>query len=119
MSRRILVIEDEENFRDTLQEILGDAGYEVNISPYLATAIATALSGSYDLIILDLRMPGMDGQEIAGLFRRQDLHTPVLVISGYLTSTIANRLKALGIRYVLSKPVDVPRLIKTVERALA
>ena len=60
MSKRILVIEDEESFREVLEEILVNAGFEVEVSPYLATAVGEGLSGRYDLIALDLSMPEMD-----------------------------------------------------------
>ncbi len=118
MSKRILVIEDEESFRDILEEILVNAGFEVEVSPYLATAVGEGLSGKYDLITLDLSMPEMDGLEIARLFSRQEIETPVLVISGYLDASMTDQLKATGIRHFLHKPSGVPQLIKAVKKAL-
>ena len=54
MAKRILVIEDEDNFRSTLQEVLSGAGFEIDVFPYLTTAIGDALSRDYDLVMLDL-----------------------------------------------------------------
>ena len=119
MAKRILVIEDEEHFRSTLQEVLSGAGFEVDVSPYLASAVGKALSGEYDLITLDLRMPGLDGLEVARLFKESGLRTPVLVISGYLDSLVNGELKKLGIHHVLEKPSDLADLIKAVEEAAA
>jgi CheY-like chemotaxis protein len=118
MCKRILVIDDESSFRSILKEVLNQEGYEVNISPYIATAVSDALSGRFDLITLDLRMPGMDGVEIARLFYRQQVTTPVLVISGYLDDNVRKQLKAAGVRHFLGKPSGVTQLIHAVEKAI-
>ena len=118
MPKKILVIEDEENFRDALEEILRGAGYEVEKSPYLASAVGGGLSGSYDLITLDLKMPGIDGVEIAGLFSTKNVKTPVLVISGYLDNGIIGQLEASGVHHFLDKPAGVPEVIAAVKKAL-
>ena len=76
MSKHILVIDDEPEFRNTMKEILSLDGYQVDIPHHLASAVASALQGIHDLIILDLRMPGLDGLEIARLFRDQGLERP-------------------------------------------
>ena len=119
MSKRILVIEDEADFRATLREILISAGYEVDVSPYLASAVGEALSGRYDLITLDLRMPELDGMGIAQLFRRRKLDTPILVISGYLNQSITRQLEEMNIRHILPKPSDISEMLDAVENALA
>ena len=118
MPKHILVIEDEEGFRSLLYDILANEGYDVDASPYLATAVGCALSGKYDLITLDLRMPEIDGVEIARLFKHLALLTPVVVISGYLNASLVRQLKQIGIQYMLSKPVDVSQIINTVKDAL-
>lgn len=118
MSKRILVIEDEAQFRAILQEVLAQAGHEVIITPYIASAIAEALSGEFDLITLDLKMPGMDGVEIAQLLNRQNVTTPVLIISGYLDKSVKKKLKDTGICHFLDKPSGVCQLIHAVEEAM-
>ncbi len=119
MSKRILVIDDESGFCDILKDMLSDDGYVVETPRHLASAVGTALQGNHDLIILDLRMPGIDGLEIARLFKRQKLSTPIMVISGYLTETVPQHLQELGIRYTLSKPTGVVQLRGAVARAIA
>ena len=119
MCKRILVIEDEPSFRSILREVLNQAGFEVSISPYVASAISEALSGRFDLITLDLRIPGMDGVEIARLFYRKKVKTPVLVISGYLGENVTRQLKAAGVEHFLTKPSGVPQLVNAVQMAIA
>ena len=118
MSKKVLVIEDEAHFRDALEEILRSAGYEVDKSPYLASAVGGGLSGSYDLITLDLKMPGIDGVEIAGLFKTKKIKTPVLVISGYLDNGIIGQLEASGVHHFLEKPAGVREVIAAAEKAM-
>ena len=118
MPRQILIIDDEAGFRDTVKEILSADGYQVDESPYLATAVGSALSGNHDLIILDLKMPGLDGLEIARLFKNRNLNTPILVFSGYLSDTIPEQLRKIGIHHTLPKPSSIPQIFKAVEKAI-
>lgn len=117
--KRILVIEDEEDIRTVIYKILSRAGYEVEDSPYLATDIGKALSESYDLITLDLKMPAIDGTEVAQLFQSKRLKTPVLVISAHLDETTIEKLRSVGIRHFLSKPFKASELLKAVEKTLS
>ena len=117
-SKRILVIEDEELTRKIISEFLTNAGYEVEISPYLASAVGKALSGEFDLITLDLNMPGFHGSEIAEIFENKDLKVPVLIISEALNESMKKQLRTKGIRHFLSKPFKSSDLVKSVEAAL-
>ena len=119
MTKRILVIDDESNFCDVLKDLLEDDGYAVDAPLQLASAIGIALLGNHDLIILDLRMPGIDGLEIARLFKEQKLVTPILVISGYITDDMPTELDKLGIQHTLSKPSGVSQLRHAVATAIA
>ena len=118
-SRKILVIEDEPEMRILLQEVLRRAGYEVVTSPYLATAIQEAFTDDFDLITLDLNMPGIDGREIAEAFEQRGLDIPVLVISAALDDTTISQLQENGIQHFLAKPFEISKLLLAVERALS
>ena len=119
MAKRILVLDDEPGFRDVMKDVLAEHGYEVEATPYIASAVAQAVRRNYDLITLDLRIPGLDGLEIAQLFSRTGIQTPVLVISGYLDDSVTRELKANGISHFLDKPTDIPDLLNAVEGAMA
>jgi len=119
MTKRILIIDDESNFCDVLKDLLEDEGYTVDAPLQLASAIGIALLGNHDLIILDLRMPGIDGFEIARLFKQQKLITPILIVSGYITGNMPAELDKLGIQHMLSKPSGVSQLRHAVASAIA
>ena len=101
-----------------MQELLLRAGYETTFSTSPIISAEEALAGGYDLITLDIKMPAFDGTEIAELFQDHTLETPVLVISGYLTSSMIEQLRRAGIRHILPKPFDNRDLLRSVEKAL-
>lgn len=119
MPKKILVLDDEAGFRDVMRDVLAEEGYEVEATPFIASAVAQAVRRDYDLITLDLRIPGLDGVEIARLFGRTGIRTPVLVISGYLDDRVTRELKASGIKHFLDKPTDIPDLLNAVRGAIA
>ena len=119
MPKHILVIDDEHEFRTVVKDVLSVGGYDLDIPELLASAVCSALQETHDLIILDLRMPGIDGIEIARLFKRKGLSTPILVISGYISGAVPEQLEQIGIKHVLSKPSSIHQVIAAVERALA
>ena len=119
MTRKILIIDDEPDFRTTIQDVLENKGYHVDGSPYLASSVGRGLTGGYDLITLDLKMPGVDGLEVARLYRRMIPDTRLLIISGYLDNKSVKVLETLGVNHTLAKPAGICDLLKAVDRALA
>ena len=118
MSKKILVIDDEPEFRTTIQDVLETNGYRVEGSPYLATSVGWGLTGDFDLITLDLKMPEVDGLEVARLYSKMIPDTNLLVISGYLDKDSVKELGTLGVNNILAKPAGNSDLLKAVEEAL-
>ncbi len=119
MSKKILVIDDETEFRSTLQDVLETKGFDVCGSPYLATSVGWGLNGEFDLITLDLKMPGVDGLKVARLYSEMIPDTNLLVISGYLDDETKDELEELGVHHTVSKPAGLSDLIRAVDGALA
>ncbi|MDA0746655.1 MAG: response regulator [bacterium] len=118
MPKRILIIDDDNDFCTMLEMLLSRAGYDVAFSPYPITSVEQAFSEDYDLITLDLMMPNCSGAEVAELFREKNLNKPVIVISGYLSPDARAQLKEAGIQHILEKPFSPPRLLETIQQAL-
>ncbi len=115
---RVLVVDDEPAIRDLLAEILRDQGLTVDLAGDGPAALAMAGRTSYDLVLLDLNLPGMDGHTCLKRLRslRPDLR--VLVVSGYdPTGRQGDGLE--GSVGLLTKPFDVRVLRRTVSLALA
>ena len=115
---RILVVDDEQAVRDLLAKTLETADYEVDTAPDGATAIEYLKSNGYDLLVTDLRMPGMDGLSVIREGRRKSADMPVIVITGYSSEASAIEAINLGVSGYLTKPFRLPRVLQVAARAL-
>ena len=80
---KLLIVEDEENLRDLYAEDLEESGYEVTKASNGKEAINLVRNGSYDLIIMDIRMPEMDGIETLGKVITMEKKIPVIIYTAY------------------------------------
>lgn len=118
MKFRILVIDDEKNIREGLQMALEDDGYEVLTAEDGTIGLQAALSEAVDLVITDLRMPGIGGQEILRRVSSETPGVPVIVLTGHGTVETAVEAMRMGAYDFLTKPLDLDRLSLLVKRAL-
>lgn len=114
----ILVVDDEVDTCKNLSDILTDLGYHVDTANDGLSALALARARHYDLALLDLRMPGMDGLELYRELRKLRASTVAIIVSAYASKTVTEEALSAGAWQVLSKPVDFPRLLKFVDQAL-
>ena len=114
MSAKILVVEDNPDARELLVMVLGRAGYEVIEAANGPTAIAQAIVGHPDLILMDLGLPGIQGDEVVSRVR-SDLriaNIPIVVTTAFDRSAGAvTRAIAAGADEVLYKPTDFKKLL--------
>jgi two-component system nitrogen regulation response regulator NtrX len=118
MKGRILVVDDEPSIRDVLAQVLGYEGYEVVTAGSGGEALANHRAHPYDLIILDVKMQGMDGMDTLQQLREQDPDVRVVMISGHGSITTAVQAVKRGAFDFLEKPLDSDRLLVTVQRSL-
>ena len=118
MKFKILVIDDEKNIREGLQMALEDEGYEVLTAEDGTDGLQKALSEVVDLVITDLRMPGVGGQEILRRVTSETPGVPVIVLTGHGTVETAVEAMRMGAYDFLTKPLDLDRLSLLVKRAL-
>ncbi len=115
MTRRVLVIEDDEDIAKLVKLQLLELSYEVKLASDGVKGLAEAQSKRYDLLILDLMLPGMGGLEICQRIRGQDRYTPVLM----LTSKSSELDRVLGLEMgaddYLTKPFSVLELVARVK----
>src|SRR5688572_28502415 len=103
---RLLVVDDDHAFRLSTAALLRADGYEVDVAPDATAAVQALRAHTYDLILLDLRMPGIDGIQLVESLRVWGEAVPVLMISGYGTVENAVRAMHLGTDDFLTKPVE-------------
>ena len=115
---RILVVDDEASIRDLLSKTLALADYDVDVAPDGREAIERLRMLAYDLLITDLKMPGMDGLGVIREARRLKADLPVIIITGFSTEASAIEAANLGVAGYLTKPFRVPRVLAVAAKAL-
>lgn len=104
--RRVLVVDDDRTFRLSTAELLRQDGLAVETAADAAEAVAALDEATFDLVLLDMRMPGMDGLTTVEVLRKRGLAAPILMISGFGTIDTAVESLHRGADHFLSKPVD-------------
>jgi two-component system nitrogen regulation response regulator NtrX len=115
---RLLIVDDEKSIRDALVQVFEYEGHEVRGAPDGPEALALAAAGRFDVIFLDVKMPGMDGLEVLERLREDDPNVLVVMVSGHGTIDTAVEATRKGAYDFLEKPLDTDRLLVTLRRAL-
>ncbi len=115
---RILVVDDEAAIRDLLSKTLALAEYDVDLASDGRTALERLRIIPYDLLITDLKMPGIDGLTVVREARRLKADIPVIIITGFSTEASAIEAVNLGVSGYLTKPFRVPRVLTAAAKAL-
>jgi DNA-binding NtrC family response regulator len=114
---KILVVDDEKSIRNTLRDILGYENYEVSDADSGITALEMLKQSEFDVILLDIKMPQMDGIEALDHIL-SEYETPVIMISGHGTIETAVEAIKKGAFDYIAKPLDLNRLLVTIRNAL-
>jgi excisionase family DNA binding protein len=115
---RVLVVDDEASIRDLLAKTLALAEYDVDVAPDGRSALDRMRMYPYDLLIADLKMPGMDGLTVIREAKRYKSDLPVIIITGYSTEASAIEAVNLGVSGYLTKPFRVPQVLNAAAKAL-
>jgi excisionase family DNA binding protein len=115
---RVLVVDDEASIRDLLAKTLALAEYDVDLAPDGRAALERLRIIPYDLLITDLKMPGVDGLAVIREARRLKADIPVIIITGFSTEASAIEAVNLGVSGYLTKPFRVPRVLAAAAKAL-
>ncbi len=118
VQRRILVVEDDENIRPVLEDILGDAGYRVRLEEDGAAGLRAVEEEVYDVILLDINLPHVDGIQILGAGRSIQSDAQFVMMSAYGSVDQAVEAMKLGAFDYLRKPFSADELLLVVDRAL-
>ncbi|MEP6994208.1 MAG: sigma-54 dependent transcriptional regulator, partial [Acidobacteriota bacterium] len=119
MTQRVLVVDDEAAIRDTLRMVLEYEGYEVAAAPDGRAALAELDSAPADAVLLDIKMPGMDGLETLDRIVARGNAPPVLMISGHGDIATAVECTRRGAADFLEKPLQRERVLVSVKNALS
>ncbi len=115
---RILVVEDEAAIRDGLADVLVYHGYRVDAVSDGREGLSRALSGQYDLLLLDVMLPGRDGFSICDEVRRVDREQPIILLTAKTTDADIVSGLALGADDYVAKPFSIAQLVARIKAVL-
>ena len=115
----ILMVDDDPDECSNMSDILNDEGYCVDTAQGGRTALRLVEQQAYDLALLDLNMPDIDGLTLCREMTRRRPETVALLVTGYPDDVLPADAQAAGIRQIVRKPVDVRRLLVSIEKALS
>src|SRR6266850_1190965 len=115
---RILVVDDEPHVVQIFQDLLAQRGYEVVSSTNGDDAILKVTQESFDLVLTDINLPGVDGLEVVRAAKAADKDTCVILITGYASTTTAIDALRQGAYDYITKPFDLWETAKAIERGL-
>jgi DNA-binding NtrC family response regulator len=114
---RILLVDDEERFRTNLQKMLGAQGLTVGAASSGEEALEELRLNSYDVIVLDIRLPGMNGLVTLGEIKKINPEVEVIILSGHASMDAAMEINRLGGYDYLMKPCPLEELLLKIEAA--
>ena len=107
----VLVVDDERNIRRTLRDIFEDNQFDVSTADRGERAVSMCLDHDYDLVLMDVRMPGIDGLEAVHELRRKGCLVPIIMMSGYRVEQLMKQALADGVIAFMQKPLDIAKVI--------
>ena len=114
---KLLLVDDEERFRETLAKRLRETGYEVGGAAGGVEALDLLASGSFDIVILDIQMPGMSGLETLSEIRARHIGVEVIMLTGHGDVSSAVEGMRLGAYDYLMKPYEYEYLVVKIQEA--
>jgi DNA-binding NtrC family response regulator len=114
---RILIVDDEERFRNTMSKLLTVEGYEVSIAGTGQEALEMLRQNLHDLVILDVRMPEMNGVQVLSEIKKIDVSLEVIIMTGYASVDTAKEIMKLGAYDYLLKPYAIAELLEKIDAA--
>ena len=118
MNNRILLVDDEETIRFVLRETLISEGYNVDIAADAFQALEHFKLASYDLIITDIKMKGMNGIQLIREIKRSDLDLKIIIITAYGSLETVKEAAKLGVVEMISKPFKIQEIKDAIVRML-
>lgn len=116
--KKILVVDDDENIRDTLQPILTLEGYEVDTAPDGESALKKAENDAFNIVLLDLKLQDMTGIQVLRRLRVMSPRTMVIMVTGYPTIDNAVESLNLGASAYIMKPINPEELLRFIHEKI-
>jgi two-component system NtrC family response regulator len=114
---KLLIVDDEEDFLNSIAERLEIRDFDITTASEGNLAIKVAKKGKFDVAILDMKMPGMDGMELLQILKKKHKFLEVIILTGYASIDSAVEATKLGAYSYLEKPYDFEKLLEVLKKA--
>ncbi|MDA0746884.1 MAG: response regulator [bacterium] len=118
LTKKILIIDDETSIVELISDVLEKYSYEPLVATLWTEAMDAIGNKNPDLILLDLKMPTIDGPSLLEFIRREGILVPVIIVSGFITDEVEAELTKLNVSAFVRKPFKVKELREAIEQAL-
>lgn len=119
MSEKVLIIDDEQEFTEALAERMTNRGMTVSTSSSAIEGLQSVEEQSFDVVVLDLQMPEMDGIETLKILKKKRPELQVILLTGHATVEKGIEAMKLGAMDLLEKPADMTTLTEKIKKAQA
>ncbi|MGB1017235.1 MAG: response regulator, partial [Nannocystaceae bacterium] len=113
---RVLIVDDNHELAENIAELLEDEGYETTVAFSSEQALALAKAATYELVLADIRMPGMNGVELIEVLGQLNPEATFLLMTAYTSDQMLAKAMQSGVEAVLPKPLAVERLLEIMPR---
>ncbi len=117
MTLRVLIVDDDRDHADSVGDILVMRGHEIDIAGSGEAAVAKCGAGTFDIVLMDVKMPGMNGVDAFFAIREQQPDARVVMMTGFSLEQLVDRAMANGAIATLRKPLAIAQLLQTIEAA--
>lgn len=117
-TKRVLVIDDDEKILSYSRELLEQHGYQVEVCHSSAEVMSRVNSQPFDAVLLDIRMPGLEGTDVLPLIKRAKPELPVILVSAFYDESNLGYYHALGASDMIPKPYSHERLLNALARVV-
>ena len=117
MSEKVLIVDDEKDFLDIIAERIRARGIDVSTTTSAEDAIHMVEEKSYDVIIMDFMMPGMNGFQTLKAIKEKKPEVQIILLTGNVLEEMRIEAKELGVLDVIEKPPDLKDLIQKIKKA--
>lgn len=116
---KVLLVDDEDAFTTSLKRVLNRRGFDVDVSSDGLSGLARIVQGDYDVVVLDVKMPGMNGIQVLTEIKRLSLPTRVILLTGHFSLPDEETTLKSGAFAYLLKPYPIMKLVELIENAAA
>lgn len=116
MNEKVLLVDDEQDFLEAMAARMRVRGLKVSTTTSTIDALSMAENESFDVIVMDLMMPEMEGLEALKALRDQKPDSQIILLTGYATKEMETEALKLGAVDLIEKPADIERLLEKIKK---